>query len=349
LSKHNTFIGIDMGDRHHHFCILDTSGEEVGSGRCASTRAGLRKTFGDVSSALIAIEAGTHSAWTQRELEAMGHTVLVGNPRKLRMIYQDDRKSDRRDAAMLARIARMDPSLLHPVHHRGARAQADLAILRARDTAVRMRAQLIHTVRGLVKNTGCRLPASSTAYFHTKVKHDIPRELRPAITPLLETIEKLTKAVKDYDKKIATRCAKRYPETELLKSVPGVGPVTALAYALTLEDPARFAKSRDAGAYLGLVPRRDQSGCCDKQLPISKAGDRYLRRLLVGSAQYLLGPFGPDCKLRRHGLTLAQRGGGSGKKRAVVALARKLAVLLHRLWADGALFDPEYDPKAATA
>jgi transposase len=137
-------------------------------------------------------------------------------------------------------------------------------------------------------------------------------------------------------------CQEHYPETHHLRQVSGVGPITALAYVLTLDDPDRFRKSREVAPALGLVPKRDQSGDRDPQLRITKTGDSYLRRLLVGSAQYILGPFGPDCDLRRWGLKLAQRGGKNAKKRAVVAVARKLAVLLHHLWVTGEVYDPFY-------
>ena len=134
-----------------------------------------------------------------------------------------------------------------------------------------------------------------------------------------------------------------YPETELLRQVEGIGPLTALTFVLTLEDPYRFEKSRSVGAYLGLVPASDQSGERDPQRRISKEGDEMLRRLLVGSAHYILGPFGSDSDLRRHGEKIASRGGKNAKKRAVVAVARKLSVLLHRLWVNAEVYDPLYN------
>ena len=116
--------------------------------------------------------------------------------------------------------------------------------------------------------------------------------------------------------------------------------MTALAYLLTLEEPGRFEQSRSVGAYVGLTPRRDQSGQTDKQLRITQCGDGYLRQLLVTSSHYILGPFGPDSDLRRYGLRIAERGGKNAKKRAVVAVARKLAVLLHHLWKTGVDYEP---------
>ena len=125
-----------------------------------------------------------------------------------------------------------------------------------------------------------------------------------------------------------------------MRQVEGIGPLTALTFVLTLEDPYRFEKSRSVGAYLGLVPATDQSGDRDPQKRISKEGDEMLRKLLVGSAHYILGPFGSDSDLRRHGEKIASRGGKNAKKRAAVAVARKLSVLLHSLWVSGEVYDP---------
>jgi transposase len=165
----------------------------------------------------------------------------------------------------------------------------------------------------------------------------------PALGPILEQIGSLTQRIRDYDRRLEAISKDRYPETELLRQVEGIGPLTALAFVLTLEDPHRFEKSRSVGAYLGLVPARDQSGDRDPQRRISKEGDEMLRRLLVGSAHYTLGPFGSDSDLRRHGEKIASRGGKNAKKRAAVAVARKLSVLLHHLWVTGEVYDPLHD------
>jgi transposase len=155
------------------------------------------------------------------------------------------------------------------------------------------------------------------------------------LEPLLETVDHLTRTIRRMDREIERLGQERYPETQLLRQVTGVGPITALYYVLTLEDPNRFAKSRSVGAYLGLCPKQRDSGTQQPQLRITKAGDVLLRRLLVNAAQYILGPFGPDTDLRRAGLRMAERGGKAAKKRAVVAVARRRAVLLHRLWVTG--------------
>jgi transposase len=202
------------------------------------------------------------------------------------------------------------------------------------------RTQLVNHVRGAVKSFGARLPKCPARSFHKRASEHIPEALRPALGPILEQIGSLTERIRQYDRKLETLCEEHYPETELLRQVEGIGSLTALTFVLTLEDPHRFEKSRSVGAYLGLVPATDRSGERDPQKRISKEGDEMLRKLLVGSAHYVLGPFGSDSDLRRHGEKIAARGGKNAKKRAVVATARKLAVLLHRLWVTGEIYDP---------
>lgn len=333
-------IGIDLGDRSSALCILDQNGAIVGEAKLATTQAAFAQRLAALPRARVALEAGTHSGWLSRFLTSCGHEVIVANPRELRKIYQSDRKNDRNDARLLARLARVDPQLLEPIRHRDEQMQTDLAMLRARDTLVSARTRCINAVRGLVKSTGSRLPKCSAESFCHRAAALIPPQLQPALTPLLATIATLTEQLAGYDRQIEALAAERYPHTALLQQVAGVGPLTSLAFVLTLADPKRFAKSRHVGPYLGLVPRQDDSGQRSSQLPITKSGDRYLRRLLVGSAQYILGPFGPDTDLRRCGKRLTERGGKNAKKRAVVAVARKLAVVLHRLWITGEVYAP---------
>ena len=335
-------VGIDMGDKNHSVCVLDAKGKVVSKITVTNTSAAIRKFFGKYDACLVAMEAGTHSGWVSRILEEMGHKVLVGNPRKLRVIWDSDAKNDDRDAEMLARIARVDPQLLYPIHHRGPKTQADLAVIKARDLLVKTRAALITHARGAVKTAGERLSPCGAESFHKRLLDEMPAELAPALDPIRKSIEELTQRIRHYDTLIERLCAESYPETQKLSAVSGVGPVTSLAFVLTLEESSRFTKSRTVGAFLGLTPKRDQSGQIDKQLGITKAGDAYLRRLLVGCSQYILGAFGPDCDLRRFGLKLAARGGKNAKRRAVVAVARKLGVLLHHLWKCNAVYDPLY-------
>jgi transposase len=337
--------GLDLSDKYSYLCLIDTqSGEVIEEGRLRTTPEAFRRRFASERPPMrIAIEAGTHSPWVSRVLEECGHEVLVANARKLRLIYANKRKTDEIDAENLARLARLDPKLLYPLRHRGEGSQAHLALIRSREALVSCRTQLVNHVRGTVKSFGHRLPKCPARSFHKRASEHIPEALRPALDPILEQIGSLTERIKDYDRKLEAISKEHYPETDLLRQVEGIGPLTALTFVLTLEDPYRFERSRSVGAYLGLVPARDQSGERDPQRRISKEGDQMLRRLLVGSAHYILGPFGSDSDLRRHGEKIASRGGKNAKKRAVVAVARKLSVLLHRLWVSGEIYDPLYN------
>jgi transposase len=336
--------GLDLGDKYSYLCLIDTdTGEIIEESRLCTTPEALRRRFGSEQQMRVAIEAGTHSPWVSRVLEECGHQVLVANPRKTRLIYGQRRKTDKLDAEKLARLARVDPKLLPPLEHRGEASQAHLALIRSREVLVRSRVQLINHVRGTVKSFGARLPKCSTASFHKKAAACIPEELRPALEPLLETIASLSIRIRHYDRELEALAHEHYPETKLLGQVQGVGTLTALTFVLTLEDPGRFKESRQVGAYLGLVPGKDQSGERDPQKRISREGDEMLRRLLVGSAHYILGPFAQDCDLRRHGLKIAgHTAAKNARKRAVVAVARKLSVLLHHLWISGEVYEPLY-------
>jgi transposase len=333
--------GLDLGDKYSYLCLIDQEGGEViEEGRLRTSPEAFRRRFASERPLRIAIEAGTHSPWASRVLEECGHEVLVANARKLRLIYANKRKTDEIDAENLARLARLDPKLLYPLKHRGEDSQAHMALIRSREALVSTRTQLVNHVRGAVKSFGARLPKCPASSFHKKAAEHIPEALWLALGPILQTIGSLTQRIRDYDRQLETISKEHYPETELLRQVEGIGTLTALTFVLTLEDPYRFEKSRSVGAYLGLVPAQDQSGDRDPQKRISKEGDEMLRRLLVSSAHYILGPFGSDSDLRRHGEKIASRGGKNSKKRAVVAVARKLAVLLHSLWISAEVYEP---------
>lgn len=338
-------IGIDLGDRTSHFVALDANGAVVATGRVTTTASAMAKQFASIGPKLIAIETGTHSPWVSRLLTTLGHDVIVANSRQVRLIYKNRRKNDRIDAEYLARLVRMDPKLLEPITHRSQRDQQHLAVLRSRDKLVRTRSGLITHVRGMVKSAGLRIPACSAEAFVKRAVPLIPSELEAALEPVLGTIEHLSKQIAGYDRRIEQLAKKEYPAAQLLRQVTGVGAVTSIAFILTVGDAGRFERSRTVGAWVGLTPGQCASGEQDPQMRITKQGDGYLRRLLVSCAQYILGPHGPDSDLRRHGLALAARGGKNAKKRAVVAVARKLAVLLHMLWRTGAVYEPLYNAK----
>ncbi len=342
-------IGLDVSDRYSRMCVLDSKGRVMEEGRVRTSPEGLARRFGCEEPARVVLEVGTHSPWMSEQLKQLGHEVLVANPRRLKLIYGEHDKTDRLDAEHLARVGRMDPKLLKTVQHRGRQARADLAVIRSRDALVKSCTQLVSHVRGAVKSAGCRIPRCSTPAFARTAPEHIPERLKGALEPVLETIAMLTGNIQQYERQIVQLCQGRYPETQQLQQVAGVGALTALAYVLTLEEPERFNTSRAVGPYLGLRPKKRQSGDKDPALRITKAGDKMLRRLLVGSAHYILGPFGPDTELRRWGLKLAGRGGPHGNKKAAVAVARKLAVVLHRLWLSGDEYEPLRAPVEVSA
>lgn len=342
-------IGLDLADAKSDWAGLDEAGNVVRRERVRTTESDLRRTFGAIAPTRIAMEVGTHSAWVRRVLRSLGHDVVVANARRIALIHQNKRKNNRIDAELLARLARADTQLLFPIEHRAVEAQADLALLRTRDVLVRCRTNLINHVRGMCKTFGMRLPKCSAEAFVVRASALVPGELQSAINVVLEQIAALSTKIKTLDKNV-TAMMERHAGARVVAQITGVGELTALAYVLTIEDPHRIVRSRSAGAYFGLVPGSDDSGEKHEPRKITKEGDPFCRRLLVCAAHYILGPFGIDSDLRRHGQAIAARGGKSAKKRAVVAVARKLAVVMHRLWIHNLTYVPLYNAvKTATA
>jgi transposase len=332
-------LGLDLGDRSHYVCVLDAAGEIIQEGPLPNDRAVLAGLLTKYPAATVALEAGTHSPWISRYLTGLGATVIIANPRKLHAISRHERKCDRRDAVMLARLARADAALLHPIQHGSAQAQHDLLGLKLRDSLVRTRVNLINTVRFTLKSLGHAVSNPSSEAFHKHILTAVPADCLPVVQPVLTVLALLTGQIKILERGLVARSKKDYPVTQRLQLIAGVGPLTALCFVLKIGEPKRFGRSRDVGPYLGLCPGRDQSGGTDKQLRISKCGDGLLRRLLVSAAHYILGPFGPACALRAYGQHLIGTSARE-KKRAVVAVARKLAVLLLSLWKHGTDYEP---------
>jgi transposase len=349
FSQQKLTIGLDLGDRSSHYCLLDERGRILEESKTATSPKAMEAAFGAMPRSRIALETGTHSPWVSRLLSKLGHEVIVAHARKVRLIGESRKKDDRLDAQTLARLARVDPQLLCPVKHRSAKAQADLTVIRARAGLVRARTALVNTTRGLAKSYGERLRGCNVRNMNPEKADSLSPELQTALQPLLAGIEVLSEQIREYNERIEKLAEESYPQVRLLKQVKGVGTLIAMTFLLTLEDPHRFRKSRDVGSYLGLQPGRRNSGQSEPQMHISKEGDPYLRTLLVQGAQHILGPFGPDCDLRRWGLKLAERGGRNAKKRAIIATARKLAILLHHLWVSGEVYEPLHNNQRAIA
>jgi len=285
-------VGLDLGDRWSWYCVLDDRGEVVFEQKLSTTPKAFREVFGAMPHSRVALETGTHSPWVSRLMKELGHEAIVAQASKVRLIGQSRKKDDRLDARTLARLARIDPELLGPIQHRSARAQADLIMIRARAGLVRARTALINAARGLTKSYGERLRGCSARNMDAEKRKGLSAELQLALEPLLRAIESLSQQILAYNERIEQMAGEGYPEVERLKQVKGVGTLIALAYVLTLEDPRRFAKSREAGCYVGLQPGRRNSGSSTPQLHISKEGDSYLRTLLVQGAQHIKRSFG---------------------------------------------------------
>jgi len=335
MTKHTMTVGLDLGDRYSHVFLLADEDEGEQS-RVATTPVGMRRFFERIPPARVVLEVGTHSRWVSQQLKEMGHDVIVANPRRVRLITENARKSDQNDPELLARLGRADVKLLSPIEHRSSESHRVLSLVRARDGLVRARTKLINQCRGVAKSWGYRFSKCASSTFHRSA---MPVELAPVLDPLMHAIATLTEQIKGCERTMKG-LSEQIPEAALVRQVSGVGPVLSLAFVATLEEPKRFRRNRSVGAYLGLCPRRDQSGNADPQLPISKAGDPYLRRLLVSAANHILGPRGRDSDLRRWGLERATRGGKNAKKRAVVGVARKLAVLMLTLWKTEQTYQP---------
>lgn len=344
-----TTIGLDLSDKTSKLCRLDSRGRVVERRTLRNTRRAYGDYFAGLDPSRVVLECGTHSPWISRLLTEAGHEVVVANARRVELIARSQRKTDKIDAELLARLGRFDTELLHGITHRGAQAQADLATLRSRAALVRARTQLVCHVRGSVKSVGGTLVKCDPECFHKRAPEQVPEELRDALLPVIETIGVLNERIKQLGRHAERVSQERYPETALLRQVTGVGALTALCFVLVLDDPHRMRRSRDVGPFLGLVPGVRDSGQSEPQMRITKAGDVMLRSLLVQAAHYVLGPFGPDCDLRRWGEHIAGQDPRRGKKRAVVAVARKLSVLLHHLWVTGEVYDPNHKTSRPTA
>jgi transposase len=334
------YIGIDLGDKHCDVCVFDGQGEVHERCRLRMKGTDLQAYFATMGRSRVAVEAGGQSRWVADVIERCGHEVYVSNTRKVPYIHQSDDKDDPGDAYKLAELVYFKPRLLHPIRHRSQEAQADLSWIRAREVLVESRTQLVNAVRGMSKAFGERLGKCSVESFTAKLAEHLAAEIRGAVAPLLETIDHLNEQIRYYDQMEAHIARERYPKYWLLDQVNGVGVHTALAFMLTIGDAERFEKSRQVGCFLGMRPRKQESGESKPQLGITKGGDVFLRKTLVNCAHYILGPHGKDSDLRRFGLRLCERGGKNAKKRAVVAVARKLAVLMHRLWVTGEVYEP---------
>ena len=339
ITKMAMTIGIDLGDRTSEMCVLGVDGQVVGRRRFSTTKEGLEKALADCGPSRVVVEVGTHSPWVSRWLTGRGHEAVVANARAVRSIAESVSKTDRSDAEQLARLGRADLTLLHPIRHRSEAAQRHHALLAVRGQLVKARTGFVVQARGLTKALGERLPRCTADAFARRMRGKGLTTLLPGMESIVQTVEALNEQISRLECEIEKVSRAHYPQTMLLRQVPGVGLLTSFAFVLVIEEPKRFAKSRSVGSYLGLRRKLRDSGQARPELGITKAGDRDLRRLLIQCAHYIL-TLGPDSDLKRFGLRLMARGGAAARQRAAVAVARKLAVLLHRLWVTAEIYEP---------
>ena len=337
------YLGLDVSQKTIEiFAVMGEEGYSMG--KISNDRKSLEEFFdrlpAPANAVTVALETGTHSAWISRCLEGRGIEVIVAHARDLAFIYQGTKKSDRIDAEKLARVARADKKLLHPVKLMDRKRQETLLAIKARDLLVKNRTCIISAIRGFLRSFGI----DDHEYSHEVINQIypvLPKEIRLNLRGLFTALTAINNCIKDYDRRIA-KITQEYPETRTLQQIKGVGPLIALTFALVIGDPKRFT-SRECSSYTGLVPKRDQSGEVDKQLGITKCGNKLLRRLLIQGAQYIMGPFGEDCDLRDFGNRIARRGGSISRKKASVAVARKLAITMLALWRNpNVTYDPHF-------
>jgi len=336
-------LGMDVSDKSIELFSLSKDSDTGKRGQIVNSRESLMAfcdSIADPSKVLVAMEAGAHSAWHTELLEQRGFHVVVGNARKLAAIWTNKNKSDREDAEMLARLARSDINLLAPIRHMPTSLRVDLAVVKTRNTVSECRTKLISTVRGMLTSFGISAKGITADNFTTEVSKIVPKELRPAMNGILKEIRSMQLSLKAYDR-IVTKLNKKYPDTAKVSQITGVGELTALAFVLMVGNPNRFGNGSRVARFFGITPKRDQSGEVDKQLGITKEGNGLMRRLLVQCANYVMSR-GPDCELRRFGERIAARGGKIAKRKAKVAVARKITKLMFSLWLTGEVYDPEY-------
>ena len=338
------YIGMDVSQKKIEICLLTAYSDEERFVEIPNSRESLTAFFGAIpepSCCIAIMETGTHSHWQSRLIESFGIEVIVAHARELRFIWGSDNKTDRRDAEMLARIARSDRKLLHATQPLSREEQEALLVIKARASLVKKRTAMLNELRGWLRSIGEECDELSVDTAHKELYGKLPRSLKPIFREYLKVLTSLAASIKEYDKIVERKC-KEYPQTQILRQIGGVGPIIALTFCLLIRDPYRFKNGRQVAAYFGLVPKRDQSGECDKQLGITKAGSSLMRWSLVQGANYIMGQ-GKECDLRRFGERIGSRGGKIAKRKAKVAVARKLCMVMLALWRDSEVpYDPDY-------
>ena len=342
--------GVDIGDKRSYVRFVGLDGELLEEVKVSTRPAAIEKYFRSWPRLRVVLESGGQTNWIRRLIAGLGHEVLVADARQLRLISQSYAKNDRNDAYWLAELGRTNPELLAPLEPRGQQVEQHRSWLTGRQTLVESRTKLLNSVRGIAKSHGIRFGPCGMTKWAAAVEQQCPAVLQTILEPMARIIVALTREINELDRRLEKLGKEQYPVTQLLRSVDGVGPLTSLACVLELNnDVGRVKRSRQMGAVVGCRPKQRDSGESSPELGITKAGNGQLRWLLVQSSQRILGPFGRESELRCWGLQLAARGKKRSKRRAVVAVARKLAVVLHAMWAKNEAWQPFRNAEPAAA
>ncbi len=333
-------IGMDLGNRKHTVCALDQTGNVLWRKDVANTPEALKPFFEENAGATVAMETGLCCRWVSALAKSCGCDALVGNARKLAAIWQSKQKNDENDALLIAELARASRRLFHPVELRDDARHEMVQVIELREVAVSQRTQAVNSVRGLCKAHGVFIPKCDASCFHKVAADAIPDGMAWKFKPMLRHLKEVAATIKRYDAMLEEYAQKHFKEeVELLRTVPGVGPITSCAFVALIADPGRFGSARDAGAYFGLTPGQDKSGDKDAPKHITKTGSALMRHLLVTAANHILRASSPDTALKRHGERICARGGKVARRKAKTAVARKLAVVMLAMLKSGKAYD----------
>ncbi len=327
------YVGMDVSLKETSICVVDDSGEIVSEGTVISEPeaiAGFIEEKAD-GAKRIGLETGPTSTWLWHELRALGLPVICIDARHAKAaLSMQINKSDRNDAVGLARI--MQCGWYKEVQVKRLSCHEIRAVLNSRAQLVKIKRDLENQIRGLLKNLGLRIGKAGGNVFSHRVEELVADQslLQEAVRPLLAVRESVRREIADLHRKLLG-LAREDEDIRRSMTVPSIGPITALAFHSAIDDPTRFRRSRSVGAYVGLTPRRHASGEVDWSGRISKCGDRMLRTYLFEAAGVLLTRVPQWCKLKAWGHRLWKR---IGFKKAKIAVARRLAVILHRMWRD---------------
>ena len=333
-------IGMDLGNSKHTVCAIDVAGEVLWRNEVANTPEALKPFFEENAGATVAMETGLCCRWVSALAKSCGCDALVGNARKLAAIWQSKQKNDENDALLIAELARASRRLFHPVELRDDERHEMVQLIELREVAVSQRTQAVNSVRGLCKAHGVFIPKCDASCFHKVAADAIPDGMAWKFKPMLRHLKEVAATIKRYDAMLEEYAQKHFKEeVELLRTVPGVGPITSCAFVALIADPGRFGSARDAGAYFGLTPGQDKSGDKDAPKHITKTGSALMRHLLVTAANHILRASSPDTALKRHGERICARGGKVARRKAKTAVARKLAVVMLAMLKSGKAYD----------